>query len=83
MHDKNRLKTHQNEKKYHNLHEVRKIHLFYRLYCIFWRLSVEKENDSGGKFSQEQPLEIQWEWCSFRTELFELVACGFLYIFGM
>ena len=31
---------------------------FYNLYCVFWRLFVKKENDSGGKFSQERPLEI-------------------------
>ena len=27
--------THLNEKKLHNLHRVSKIHLFYRLYCVF------------------------------------------------
>ena len=54
------------------------IHLFYRLYCVFWRSFVKKENNSGGKFSQERPLKI--------NELFNLAACavmlsGHKYIF--
>ena len=27
-------------------------------YCAFWRLSVKKENNSGGKFIEERPLQI-------------------------
>ena len=65
MHDKNRPKTHRNEKKYHNLHKVSKIHLFYR---ALWRLSMKKENNFCCKFSQEQLLEF--------FELFELTTCG-------
>ena len=45
-----------------HLNKVSKIHLFYHLYCAFWRLAVKKENNSDGKFTQEWPLEIQCEW---------------------
>ena len=41
---------------------VSKRHLIYRFYCVFWRLSVKKEINSVGKFTQERPLEIQCEW---------------------
>ena len=34
MNDKNHPKTYLNEKKYHNLHKISKIHLFYYFYCV-------------------------------------------------
>ena len=27
--------------------------------CVFWRVTAKKQNNSGGKFSQEQTLEIK------------------------
>ena len=68
MHYKYLPKTHLNEKKVYNLYKITKIHLFYCLYCVFWRPSTRKENNSGGKFSQEQ-LENQ-------VRVTELAACG-------
>ena len=28
------------------------------IYCVSWKLSVKKANNSGGKFRQERPLEV-------------------------
>ena len=48
MHNKDCPKINLNEKISHNLHKVGKIHLFYRLYYVFWNLS-KTENNFGGK----------------------------------
>ena len=55
--------------------KVSKKHLCYCLYCVFWRLSVKRENNFGGKSSQKRPLEIVRSFeHSYSTVIFNIPA---------